>query len=83
MFGSLKSSHWASILLGGLAVAFMFRYIAVLQSGVSHSVAIRTYVFWALVIAPVAYLTDMVGRSVAEYHVVQVAVARVKDRRRR
>lgn len=78
-----KSPRWTSIVFGVLAVALTVRYLAIIEAGVTHTVAIRTWVFWALMSAPVAYLADMVVRSVLEYRVVRLAVDRVQQRRQR
>lgn len=83
MVQRFKSPLWASVVVGAFAVAFAFRYLAAVDSGVSHVVAIRTYTFWALVALPVACLVDMVMRSVLEYRFVQLALARIQRRRHR
>ncbi len=74
---------WFKLTLVVFVLVFALRYVAAIDTGVSHGVAIRTYVFWALVCAPVAYLADMVLQSVMRYRIVQTAVARVKGSQNR
>lgn len=50
-----------------------------LQPEISYSIAARTYLFWAIVVIPVAVLTDMVARTALSYP----AVKRVKARYQR
>jgi len=57
------------------------RLITAVNSDLGIGVALRTYVFWALVCAPVAYLADILVRTVLEYRIVRVMVARVRSRR--
>gem|GEM_PF-6583484 len=62
---------------------FVLRYLQAIDSGVDHVTAVRTYVFWAAVVAPVAYLADILGRTIANYRLVRLAVARVQTSSRR
>ena len=83
MPATTKLPTWAVITLVTFAALFTLRYLAAIDAGVSHVAAIRTYTFWALVIMPVAYVADVVIRTVLSYRVVQLAVARVQNRRGR
>ena len=76
-----QRTRWIAATIAAVATILIVRYVAALQSGVGHTVAIRTYLFWALVCAPVAHLTDIVIRSASQYRVVRLTVARVKNRR--
>jgi len=58
-----------------------FRISASVDAGLPGAVALRTYLFWAMVCAPIAYLADLLGRTVLEYRVVRLVVARVRSRR--
>ncbi len=86
MFRQPQLPRWCTLAIVVLATVICLRYAVALrsgalQSGVGHVVAIRTYLFWALVCAPVAYLADILGRTALQYRLVRVAVARVKSRR--
>lgn len=72
---------WLSTLLTALTVLLVVRLTMAVNADVSIGVALRTYVFWGLVCAPVAYLADLLVRTVLEYRVVRVVVARVRWRR--
>lgn len=71
---------WFTVAIVALSTVVSLRYLAALDAGVGHTVAIRTYVFWALVCVPVAYLADLVLRTAMDYRVVRLAVARVMVR---
>lgn len=58
-----------------------FRITTTINAGLPGSVALRTYLFWAMVCAPVAYLGDMLARTALEYRVVRLVVARVRSDR--
>jgi hypothetical protein len=73
---------WVSTLLMALTLLLAVRLTMAVNADVGIGVALRTYVFWALVCAPVAYLTDVLVRTVLEYRVVRVVVARVRSLRR-
>jgi uncharacterized membrane protein YjfL (UPF0719 family) len=67
-----------------LAAALLARIVVVLQSGaVEPLVAMRTYVFWAVVCVPVALLADLLLRTIWEYEISQLARQRINARRRR
>lgn len=54
-----------------------------MQSGaVEPLVALRTYLFWAMVCVPVALLGELLLRTVANYKVSQLARQRISARRR-
>jgi hypothetical protein len=72
---------WLSALLMAVTLLLTVRLITAVNTDLDIGVALRTYVFWALVCAPVAYLADVVVRTVVEYRVVRVVVARVRSRR--
>lgn len=72
---------WITMLLMAVALVLAVRITAAVNADVAGDVVLRTYVFWAAVCIPVAYLGDMVVRSVREYRIVRLAVARVRSRR--
>jgi hypothetical protein len=52
------------------------RLLTAISTGTSLALAIRTYVYWALMLAPVAILADMLVRHAAENY----RPARVRNR---
>ncbi len=73
----LQLPLWFSLAIVALSTLISLRYLAALQAGADQTTAIRTYLFWALVCMPVAYLADLVVRAASEYRLVRLAVARV------
>ena len=69
------------MLIVSVVLLLAVRVGAGLQSDVGVAVALRTYIFWALVCAPVAYLADVVARTIINYRIVRLTVARVRSRR--
>ena len=57
------------------------RITAAVDADLTGTAVLRTYIFWAAVCMPVAHLGDIVLRTVLEYRVVRLAVARVRTRR--
>lgn len=72
---------WLSTLLMAVTLLLAVRLTMAVNADIGIDIALRTYIFWALVCAPVAYLADVVVRTVLEYRVVRVAVARMRSRR--
>lgn len=67
-----------------LALALIVRIASVIQSGaVEPLVAMRTYLFWAIVCVPVALLGDLLLRTIWNYEVSQLARRSIRARRRR
>ena len=81
MFRSNPLPPWLTTLVVAVVMLLVIRLLGALQSDEGATVALRTYVFWALVCAPVAYLADVLGRTIMEYRIVRLAVARVRSRR--
>lgn len=66
-----------------LALALIVRIVSVMQSGaVEPLVAMRTYLFWAIVCVPVALLGDLLLRTIWNYEVSQLTRSRIRARRR-
>jgi len=57
-----------------------FRYLVALDNGATPLLIVRTYAYWALMLAPVAYLADVLLRTIANYRLVRVAVDRTRQR---
>ena len=74
---------WFKLTAVALVVMVTLRYMAALDSGVSPGVAMRTYVFWALVCGPGAWLAEMVLQSVMNHGGVQSVATRIKAPRDR
>jgi len=62
---------------------FAFRYLAAIDAGISHTTALRTYAFWAVVTAPTAYVADVLIRTILNYRIVRLTLARVQSNSRR
>ncbi len=73
--------QWLSTLLIAVVVVLAVRITMAVNAGLDGATVLRTYVFWAAVCASVAYLADMVVRSVLDYRLVRVVVNRVRSRR--
>ena len=73
--------RWIITALAVVAILVVTRYLMAVESGVSPAVALRTYAFWALVVTPTAYLGDVLLRTILNYRVVQLTLARVQSRR--
>lgn len=72
-----------SFVVTALAVSLIVRMVSVMQSGaVEPLIAMRTYLFWAAVCAPVALLGDLLLRTIANYKISQLARQRIRARRR-
>lgn len=72
---------WLTTLVVVAVLLVAVRMLAGLQSDVGVVIALRTYLFWALVCMPVAYVADVLVRTIMEYRIVRLALARVKSRR--
>lgn len=74
---------WITLAATTLAIALSVRIITVMQSGaVEPLIAMRTYLFWALVCVPVALLADLLIRTIWNYQISQLARERIQARRR-
>lgn len=72
---------WLTTLLIAVTLLLAVRITSAIDADLAGDAVLRTYAFWAAVCIPVAYLGDIVVRTVLEYRIVRMAVARVRSRR--